>query len=240
MVRPVHIARCFSGVRAWRRLRDWTEAGVWPRLHTALLTELLCAAGAERGGRRRAADTKPPRFPGRTHHPPRPVPPLFFKSWAGGGGVQRGMSGSRPQPERIGELQVCGLVREGMRTVLGGVSAGIRPGRRVLSHGAGSGGVAAWAALARGAWEESLMPAGTPGQPPKPVPDWSWCLPRLPRRGRHCCVPTLPGAGLDGKLRALKDGPAAMTPPECVVLAGRVRAHLVRGGHLRASATELP
>ncbi|KOG48203.1 transposase, partial [Streptomyces virginiae] len=29
-----------SGVTAWRRLRDWTEAGVWPRLHEALLTEL--------------------------------------------------------------------------------------------------------------------------------------------------------------------------------------------------------
>lgn len=28
------------GVTAWRRLRDWTEAGVWPRLHAALLTEL--------------------------------------------------------------------------------------------------------------------------------------------------------------------------------------------------------
>ncbi|MFI9726231.1 hypothetical protein [Streptomyces sp. NPDC052092] len=25
---------------AWSRLRDWTEAGVWPRLHAALLTEL--------------------------------------------------------------------------------------------------------------------------------------------------------------------------------------------------------
>ncbi len=25
---------------AWRRLRDWTEAHVWPRLHAALLTEL--------------------------------------------------------------------------------------------------------------------------------------------------------------------------------------------------------
>ncbi|MCC2280769.1 IS5 family transposase [Streptomyces sp. ET3-23] len=29
-----------SGVTCWRRLRDWTEAGVWPRLHEALLTEL--------------------------------------------------------------------------------------------------------------------------------------------------------------------------------------------------------
>jgi transposase len=29
-----------SGVTAWRRLRDGTEAGVWPRLHAALLAEL--------------------------------------------------------------------------------------------------------------------------------------------------------------------------------------------------------
>lgn len=29
-----------SGVTAWRRLRDWTEAGVWPRPHVALLAEL--------------------------------------------------------------------------------------------------------------------------------------------------------------------------------------------------------
>ncbi|MFJ3036411.1 IS5 family transposase [Streptomyces tendae] len=33
-----------SGVTAWRRLRDWTEAGVWPRLHAALLTELRRAS----------------------------------------------------------------------------------------------------------------------------------------------------------------------------------------------------
>lgn len=36
---PAEIVGC-SGVTAWRRLRDWTEAGVWPRLHAALLTEL--------------------------------------------------------------------------------------------------------------------------------------------------------------------------------------------------------
>ncbi|MCT9107100.1 transposase, partial [Streptomyces mirabilis] len=36
---PVETVGC-SGVTAWRRLRDWTEAGVWPRLHAALLTEL--------------------------------------------------------------------------------------------------------------------------------------------------------------------------------------------------------
>lgn len=29
-----------SGVTCWRRLREWTEAGLWPRLHEALLTEL--------------------------------------------------------------------------------------------------------------------------------------------------------------------------------------------------------
>ncbi|PKW05308.1 putative transposase of IS4/5 family DUF4096 [Streptomyces sp. 5112.2] len=29
-----------SGVTCWRRLRDWTEAGVWPRLHEVLLAEL--------------------------------------------------------------------------------------------------------------------------------------------------------------------------------------------------------
>ncbi|MFJ3229373.1 IS5 family transposase [Streptomyces sp. NPDC086783] len=36
---PAETVGC-SGVTAWRRLRDWTEAGVWPRLHPALLTEL--------------------------------------------------------------------------------------------------------------------------------------------------------------------------------------------------------
>lgn len=28
---------CGSGVTCWRRLRDWTEAGVWPRVHAKLL-----------------------------------------------------------------------------------------------------------------------------------------------------------------------------------------------------------
>lgn len=36
---PAETVGC-SGVTAWRRLRDWTEAGVWPRLHASLLTEL--------------------------------------------------------------------------------------------------------------------------------------------------------------------------------------------------------
>src|SRR5438876_5881899 len=31
------------GMTAWRRLRDWQEAGVWERLHAALLTELHAA-----------------------------------------------------------------------------------------------------------------------------------------------------------------------------------------------------
>ena len=31
---------CGSGVTCWRRLRDWQEAGVWDRLHRALLDTL--------------------------------------------------------------------------------------------------------------------------------------------------------------------------------------------------------
>ncbi len=35
---PAGLVGC-SGVTCWRRLRDWTEAGVWPALHEALLAE---------------------------------------------------------------------------------------------------------------------------------------------------------------------------------------------------------
>jgi len=38
-----------SGVTCWRRLRDWTQAGVWPRIHEKLLGLL------GRRGRLRAA-----------------------------------------------------------------------------------------------------------------------------------------------------------------------------------------
>ncbi len=31
---------CGSGMTCWRRLRDWQDAGVWDRLHQALLDEL--------------------------------------------------------------------------------------------------------------------------------------------------------------------------------------------------------
>ncbi len=31
---------CGSGMTCWRRLRDWQEAGVWERLHQALLDQL--------------------------------------------------------------------------------------------------------------------------------------------------------------------------------------------------------
>jgi len=40
---PIQVVGC-SGVTAWRRLRDWTEAGVWPRLHEVLLAELRKAS----------------------------------------------------------------------------------------------------------------------------------------------------------------------------------------------------
>jgi transposase len=36
---PTGLVGC-SGVTCWRRLRDWTEAGVWPALHELLLAEL--------------------------------------------------------------------------------------------------------------------------------------------------------------------------------------------------------
>lgn len=34
---------CGSGMTCWRRLRDWHEAGVWQRLHEALLARLEAA-----------------------------------------------------------------------------------------------------------------------------------------------------------------------------------------------------
>ena len=40
---PAEAVGC-SGVTAWRGPRDWAEPGVWPRLHSALLTELRRAA----------------------------------------------------------------------------------------------------------------------------------------------------------------------------------------------------
>jgi transposase len=39
---PAQAIGC-SGVTCWRRLRDWTEAGVWPALHELLLAELRAA-----------------------------------------------------------------------------------------------------------------------------------------------------------------------------------------------------
>ena len=32
-----------SGMTCWRRLREWTDAGVWPRLHEVLLAKLHAA-----------------------------------------------------------------------------------------------------------------------------------------------------------------------------------------------------
>lgn len=43
---PRQLVGC-SGVTAWRRLRDWTEAGLWRQLHVALLTELRAAGFLE-------------------------------------------------------------------------------------------------------------------------------------------------------------------------------------------------
>ena len=43
---PAGLVGC-SGVTCWRRLRDWTEAGVWPALHELLLAELRATGGLD-------------------------------------------------------------------------------------------------------------------------------------------------------------------------------------------------
>lgn len=43
---PREVVGC-SGVTCWRRVRDWTEAGVWPALHEALPPELRVAGRLE-------------------------------------------------------------------------------------------------------------------------------------------------------------------------------------------------
>jgi transposase len=63
---------CGSGMTCWRRLRDWQAAGVWKRLHQALLDELgradkidwsrVSVDGSSvraKGGARRPARTRP-------------------------------------------------------------------------------------------------------------------------------------------------------------------------------------
>ncbi len=66
----------------WRRLRDWNEAGVWQRLHEALLAELNAAARldwsravvdsshvrAPKGGSRRARRQSTGDWPAPMHH----------------------------------------------------------------------------------------------------------------------------------------------------------------------------
>lgn len=59
-----------SGVTAWRRLRDWTEAGVWPRLHEALLAKPLQG--------RTAGDGRTPRSTARTSGPSKGGPHRAF------------------------------------------------------------------------------------------------------------------------------------------------------------------
>jgi len=71
-----------SGMTCWRRLRDWNDAGVWPRLHELLLARLQAAGAldwsravvdsssvrAVKGGpkRGRARSTVPERAPSTT------------------------------------------------------------------------------------------------------------------------------------------------------------------------------
>jgi transposase len=46
---PASLVGC-SGVTCWRRLRDWSEAGVWPELHELLLAELRAAGELDLDG----------------------------------------------------------------------------------------------------------------------------------------------------------------------------------------------
>jgi transposase len=43
---PASLVGC-SGVTCWRRLRDWTVAGVWPALHEQLLDQLRALDGLD-------------------------------------------------------------------------------------------------------------------------------------------------------------------------------------------------
>ena len=53
---PTSLVGC-SGVTCWRRLRDWTEAGVWPQLHELLLAELRAAGQLDLTAARSTART---------------------------------------------------------------------------------------------------------------------------------------------------------------------------------------
>ena len=78
---PTGLVGC-SGMTCWRRLRDWTEAGVWPALHELLLAELRatdrldldrCAVDgshvrALKGGTTSAPRRSTARRPGSKHH----------------------------------------------------------------------------------------------------------------------------------------------------------------------------
>ncbi|NMH95109.1 IS5 family transposase [Pseudonocardia bannensis] len=78
---PAAVIGC-SGVTCWRRMRDWTEAGVWPALHELLLAELRAAGlldldrmavdashvHALKGGPRRGPSPVNRGHPGSKHH----------------------------------------------------------------------------------------------------------------------------------------------------------------------------
>src|ERR671918_3173971 len=62
---------CGSGVTCWRRLRDWQQAGVWDRLHRALLDRLGEADRIESTGVG-PPSTRPASRPKRGRGPPPP------------------------------------------------------------------------------------------------------------------------------------------------------------------------
>ena len=44
---PCRELGCGSGPTAWRRMREWTRAGVWPAVHRRLLAHLGRAGAAD-------------------------------------------------------------------------------------------------------------------------------------------------------------------------------------------------
>ena len=72
---------CGSGVTCWRRLRDWTQAGVWPKVHSKLLKILGQRGQLDRS--RGVIDSASVRavFGGRT---PARIPPIERKKAVSG------------------------------------------------------------------------------------------------------------------------------------------------------------
>jgi len=62
-----------SGVTCWRRLRDWTHAGVWPKLHALVIERLEAEGGIDHSIMVIDSATTRALFGGRTRARIRPI-----------------------------------------------------------------------------------------------------------------------------------------------------------------------